>query len=154
MLKLIWHDLFKSHVHLGSFLLRLGLAMIFMFHGYLKLSQGGGRQWSDILTEGTQVTVAWGETITGFALLFGLFSRLAAIVLVVIMIGAIQMQTGDFGFIYLAYNRPNPAKLPTGWEYNFALIIMSLAVLALGSGKVSLDYLFFGRGKGRQVDGH
>ncbi len=147
MLTQIRQDLFKPHVQLGSFLLRLGLAAIFIFHGYLKLAQGGGRAWNDTLPETTQLAVAWGETICGLALLIGLFSRLAAIGLTVIMVGAIVVQTGRFDFIHLAYLRPNPAAVPTGAEYNFALIIMCLAVLALGSGMVSLDYLLFGRRK-------
>jgi uncharacterized membrane protein YphA (DoxX/SURF4 family) len=147
MLKQLWQDLFKPHVQLASFLLRLGLAVIFIFHGNLKLAQGGGRLWSDTLTEETQMAVAWGETVCGVALLFGFLSRLAATGLIVIMVGAIMLQTGRFDFIYLAYIRSDPAYVPTGTEYNFAIIIMCLAVLAQGSGKVSLDYLFFGRKK-------
>jgi uncharacterized membrane protein YphA (DoxX/SURF4 family) len=145
MFKQIWEDLFKAHMHLASFLLRLGLGLTFVFHGYIKLAQDGGRGWHDSLTETTQLAVAWGETICGAALLFGFLSRLAVIGLTTIMVGAIVLQTGRFDFIYLAYNKADPARLPTGAEYNVNLIIMCLAVLALGSGKVSLDHLLFGR---------
>ena len=147
MLKQLGQDLRKPHVHLSSFLLRLGLAAIFIFHGYLKLAVDGGRAWSDVLTEETQMTVAWSETICGIALLLGLFSRLAALGLAVIMVGAILFETGKLDFIHLAYIKQNPANVPLGAEYNFALIIMCLAVMAMGSGMVSLDYLFFGRRK-------
>src|SRR5207302_10557529 len=121
-------DLFKSHVHLGSFLLRLGLAIIFIFHGYLKLIQDGGARWSDTLPQWQQLAVAWGETVCGCALLVGLLSRLAAIGLAIIMIGAISLQTGRFDFIYLAeFGGRDPGRLPTGAEYNFAIIVMCLA---------------------------
>jgi putative oxidoreductase len=143
MLKQLWSDLPKSHAQLGSLLLRVGLGAIFMFHGYLKLSVNGGSMWSDVLPEGTQVAVAWGELICGAALALGLLSRLAAIGLTVVMVGAIILQTGRFGFVHLEYLKVGPARAPTGAEYNVALIVMCLAVLALGSGQVSLDYLIY-----------
>lgn len=141
MIKRIWGELPKQHAHLGSFLLRVGLAVIFIFHGYLKLIQEGGRAWTDTLDENAQMAVAWGEMLGGVALLIGLLSRLAAVGLVVIMVGAIVVQTGRFDFIYVGeYHRSNPSRIPTGAEYNFALIVMCLAVVAIGSGTFSIDY--------------
>ena len=142
MIKRIWTDLPKQHAHLGSFLLRVGLAVIFIFHGYLKLIQEGGRAWTDSLDGDTQMAVAWGEMVCGVALLIGLLSRLAAVGLVVIMVGAIVVQTGRYDFIYVGeYHRSAPSRIPTGAEYNFALIVMCLAVVAIGSGYFSIDYL-------------
>ena len=146
MLGRIRRELFLQHTHLGSFLLRVGLAIIFVYHGYLKLAQSGGHRWHDNLPEAEQLAVAWGEFLCGLALLFGLLSRLAAVGLIVIMVGAIMLQTGRFDFIYIeTYGINNPGKLPTGTEYNFAIITMCLGVVALGSGKVSLDHLIFGK---------
>lgn len=150
MIKRIWSDLPKQHAHLGSFLLRVGLAVIFIFHGYLKLIQEGGRAWTDTLDGDVQVAVAWGEMLCGVALLVGLLSRLAAVGLVVIMVGAIVVQTGRFDFIYVGeYHRANPSRIPTGAEYNFALIVMCLAVVAIGSGVFSADYFIKRRVLGR-----
>jgi len=144
MLARIRRELFLQHTHLGSFLLRVGLAIIFFYHGYLKVVQDGGRHWSDTLPETQQLAVAWGELICGCALFLGLLSRLAATGLVVIMVGAIMLQTGRFDFIYIEVSGVrDPGRLPTGSEYNFAIITMCLAVVALGSGKVSLDHLLF-----------
>ena len=153
MIKRIWTELPKQHVHLGSFLLRVGLAVIFIFHGYLKLIQEGGRAWTDSLDGDAQMAVAWGEMLCGVALLVGLLSRLAAVGLVVIMVGAIVVQTGRYDFIYVGeYHPGNPSRIPTGAEYNFALIVMCLAVVAIGSGTFSIDYLIkrrlFGRPAG------
>jgi putative oxidoreductase len=148
MLGRFFEDLPKPHVHLGSFLLRLGLAGIFIFHGYLKLSQLNNPNslgWSDELPVGTQMAVAWGELACGIALLVGFLSRLAALGMIIVQVGAITLERGRFDFIHIEYNKGDPARVPTGYEYNLALIIMCLAVLAIGSGKVSLDYLLFGR---------
>ena len=62
-----------------------------------------------------------------------------------IQVGAIQFDTGELGFINQVLLRPKHGESPTGWEYNFAIITMCLAVLAIGSGKVALDHLLFGR---------
>jgi uncharacterized membrane protein YphA (DoxX/SURF4 family) len=138
-------DLLKPHVQLGSFLLRLGLAWICIFHGYLKLTAHDGTHWDDQLPEATQLAVSWGELVCGFALLFGLLSRVAAIGIIVIQVGAIVLQTAKWDFINTDYIKSYPYSSPTGAEYNFVLIMMCLALLALGSGKVSLDHLFCGR---------
>src|SRR5205823_3133809 len=99
MLKRLCSELCLPHVQLGSFLLRLGLAFIFIFHGYLKLVVKEGAGWSDTLPETTQRAVAWAEVVCGGALLVGLLSRLASIGLIVIMVGAISLSTGKFDFI-------------------------------------------------------
>jgi len=140
----MFRELFKPHIHLGTFLLRLGLATIFIYHGCLKFAIDHGSAWDPKLTEATQIAVTWGELICGALLLVGLVSRLASIGIIVIMTGAIVFQTGHLDFINTAFVPPHPRNVPVGYEYNFALIMMSLAVLAIGSGKVSLDYLFFG----------
>src|SRR4051794_34091409 len=128
----MFKDLCKSHVHLGSFVLRLGLAGIFIFHGYLKLQQRNGSGWHDHLTEASQLAVTWGELACGLALLLGVLSRLAVVGVIVIQVGAIILQTGQLDFIQTDLVYLNPAIVPTGFEYNFALITMCLAVLALG----------------------
>src|SRR2546421_8568705 len=109
-------DLLKPHVQLGSFLLRVGLSIIFVCHGYLKLAQNNGAAWSDDLPETTQLVVAWGETVCGIAMLVGLASRLAAVGIVVIMVGAIVLQTGDFDFINVQRHMyVRPGWVPTGY---------------------------------------
>ncbi len=145
MMKRLWQELHLPHTHLASFLLRLGLGAIFFFHGYVKLSVNDGAGWSNDLPAATERAVAWGETVGGAALIVGLLSRLAATGLVVIMVGAIAITSGRIGFVNLDYVHPNRFNLPVGAEYNFALIVMCLAVVALGSGMVSLDHLIFGR---------
>src|SRR5262249_60631899 len=102
---------------------------------------------------GPQLAVAWGETLCGLLPLVGLMSRLAAVGLAAIQVGAIMVQTRQFDFIHIEYIKHNPARAPTGSEYNFALIIMCLAVVVLGSGLLSLDCLlknYYRRRKARQ----
>ena len=153
MLERLWGERTLPHMHLTSFLLRVGLAIIFLYHGYLKLVVREYGGWSDTLPETTQVAVAWGETLCGAALLVGFMSRVAAAGITAIMVGAIALQTGKLGFVnieYLPKGKGVADQIPVGAEYNFAVIVMCLAVIALGSGKVSLDYLIFERRRGQQ----
>src|SRR5262249_49167733 len=135
----------QPHPDLASVLLRLGLAAIFIAHGVVKLGQQGGTDRHPRLTAGTQLAVAWGEVVCGGALLIGLLSRLAALGIIVIMVGAIVVQTGKLDFINIEFRMDR--EIPTGCEYNFAIIIMCMAIIVLGSGLFSLDRLLFGSGK-------
>lgn len=140
----MFRDLFKPHIHLASFVLRLGLAIIMIYHGCLKMALDNGASWHEWLNEGLQLAVTWGELICGGALFLGLLSRLAVVGVVVIQIGAIYLQTARWDFVNTDNIPAHREWAPTGYEYNVALIVMCLTILALGSGKVSLDYLFFG----------
>ncbi len=137
--------LMKPHVHLTSLVLRLGLAAIFIINGYLKVSVHMGKTWDPNLPETTQMAVAWGEIICGGALLLGFLSRLAAIGLIVIQWGAISLYTWRYDFINIEYNARDPHRIAPGAQFNFALIIVCLAVVLLGSGLVSVDHLLFRR---------
>lgn len=113
--------------------LRIGLGIIFVFHGYGKVfgeGAGLGSSWnSHGMPALIQVLVAWGELICGLAILVGFLTPVAALGIIVIMIGAIVLVHGKNGF----------SMMNGGFEYNFALIMMSLALIGTGSGPFSMD---------------
>ncbi len=142
----MWAFLSKPHPDLGALLLRVGLAAIFIFHGYHKVVLVvDGSTWTSDLSLTTQTVVAWGEFVAGLALLVGLLSRLAAVGSIVIQGGAIAMVTGARDFVSHDFTRKGFDFLRIGYEYNVAIIIMCLAVIVLGSGKFSLDHCLFRR---------
>jgi uncharacterized membrane protein YphA (DoxX/SURF4 family) len=138
--------LLKPHNDLASLVLRLGLAAIFVCHGYIKLSLGGGAAWTSAFDETTQLAVAWGELVAGIALFIGFLSRLAAAGLIVIMVGAIYNVTGA-DFIATGLKKAGIDFTKIGFEYNFAIIVMCAGVIFLGSGFASLDHCLFHRKK-------
>jgi uncharacterized membrane protein YphA (DoxX/SURF4 family) len=79
-----------------------------------------------------QFAVAWGELLAGLALLLGLLTRLAALGVIAIQVGAVVTVTWAQGFS-VAYGG--------GWGYNLALLGMCLALLCLGGGALSLSAL-------------
>ena len=78
----------------ASLLLRLGLAIIFLSHGGLKIAFGSTHWSSEPLPPAMQAAVAWGEVAVGFACLLGLLTRLACLGIIVIMVGAMWVETG------------------------------------------------------------
>jgi uncharacterized membrane protein YphA (DoxX/SURF4 family) len=85
-----------------------------------------------------QLTVAVAEVACGAALLFGLLTRLAAILMMVVQVGAIYMVTGVQG---LAPTEPGGFE----FEYNVVLIAVCLVVALRGGGGLSLDHYLFRR---------
>jgi uncharacterized membrane protein YphA (DoxX/SURF4 family) len=138
--------LLKPHNDLASLVIRLGLAAIFIFHGYIKLGMGEGSNWTDLFDDTTQTAVAWGEVVAGFALLIGFLSRLASIGIIVIMTGAIWHVTYK-EFVDMGLKKTGLDFHKVGFEYNIAIIVMCLAIVFLGSGWASLDHCLFRRRK-------
>ncbi len=119
--------------------LRLGLGIIFIYHGLEKVStegSQGGANWAHAMPEpppaATQMAVAWGELIGGIAVALGFLTRLAALGIALIMGGAIYTVTGANGFSLLQH----------GYEYNFAILVMCLALILTGGGTLAVDRWF------------
>ena len=122
----------KLKPYAGVFL-RIGLGIIFVYHGYGKVfgqGAGLGSSWNPYgMPALVQILVSWGELVCGLAILVGFLSPLAALGIIIIMLGAIFLVHGKNGF----------SIMNQGYEYNFALIMMSLALMATGSGPISVD---------------
>jgi putative oxidoreductase len=131
----------KPHVDLAPLVLRLGLAVIFIFHGAIKLGQGKGTEWMKDLPETTQLLVAWGELLGGIALGVGFLTRLAALGIIAIMVGAIYTVTGAEDLVQTSLTRTGYDFMHVAAEYNFIIIMMCVALILLGSGRVSVDHL-------------
>jgi putative oxidoreductase len=112
--------------------LRIGLGIIFTYHGYGKVFGDGtalGTAWNaPEMPVIIQALVAWGEFIGGIAIILGFLTELAAVGIIIIMIGAIVTVHGKNGF----------SLMNGGFEYNFALIMMCLTLIATGPGPVKL----------------
>jgi putative oxidoreductase len=133
---------------LAPLVLRLTLATIFIYHGFDKVAGKDndlGSKWASKAWEQqrepppaalqfhiSQFAVAWGELLGGIALALGLLTRLAAAGLIIIQLGAIYTVTFQKGFSFASGG---------GWEYNFALLGMCLALIVGGGGWLAVDRL-------------
>jgi putative oxidoreductase len=116
-------------------LLRLALAAIFIFHG-MDLVGGPDKDWGanwnpkpDAPPAVVQLAVAWGQLVGGIAMVLGFLTRLAALGFIVVMCGAIATVHWPKGFDIRQ----------RGWEYNFAIIMMSLCLVLGGPGPIAVD---------------
>ena len=123
---------------------RIALGVVFFAHGAQKvLGWFGGHGLAGTIKafQGMGVPpaaatlAAFIELLGGCAMLTGLLARPAAVGIIVVMLVAIAKVHGKHGFFL---NAGVPGKGP-GFEFNFALIAMALAVLIGGAGVLSLD---------------
>lgn len=76
-----------------------------------------------------QIPIALAETIGGIALIMGVLTRIAGVVFSVILIDAIFHIRWNNGF-FIAKG---------GWDFDLALIAMTLFIIVVGSGNVSIS---------------
>lgn len=116
---------------LGMLFLRLGLAATFLNAGWFKVSNiamvVGGMGEAGIPAILAYI-VSYGELLAGLALLVGIFSRYAGILLSIIMVVAIAKVHFVNGF----------SLQNGGYEYNLVLLLAAMAMVTFGSGKYSL----------------
>jgi putative oxidoreductase len=134
----------KPHTDLAALMLRMGLGFLFIGYGYIKLNQT--RAMSQYMSYNMQQAVGWAELICGVLLALGLLTPLAALAMIVNMAGAIYLVTGKRDFFGLSMG-PHGETFQPGFEYNIIIILVCLALLALGSGWFSVDHFIFDRKK-------
>lgn len=127
---------------LGLLLLRLALGTVFLAHGAQKAFGAFGGPGFEGATGfigslGFRPARVWaalavgGELVAGVLFVLGLFTPLAGLLVLATMAVAIAKVHGPKGFF--AQNG--------GFEYNLVLIVVAVALAALGAGTFSLDHL-------------
>jgi uncharacterized membrane protein YphA (DoxX/SURF4 family) len=112
----------------GLGLIRLALAVVFIFHGWQK--------WSNMdatvgffgtlgLAPFFAYLVATVELLSGLAMLFGIWTRWAGYLIAIVMFFAIVLVKGKLGF--------------PGYELELTLFLTALGVALLGPGTCSLE---------------
>jgi putative oxidoreductase len=119
-------------------LLRLGLATVFIYHGYPKLFGGTERFVESFQAIGLPAYVVYIagviELFGGIALALGLFTPLAGLLLVL-----------DMGAAMWKYNLNEGISAVREYELPLILGLAALAIAATGGGPFSLDRLMFSK---------
>ena len=116
---------------LGLVLLRLMLGVIFISSGWNDLKDPEARSKSIGMSKGFTIFLGIAEFAGGLGVIFGVLTQLAAIVLILVMLGAIQKKifvwhTGFWG------------EKASGWHYDLMLVVMNLVLLTFGGGRLVL----------------
>ena len=125
---------------------RLALGVVFVAHGGQKVFGWFGgpglkatiqmfQQYMKVPPAAT-VTTALIEFLGGLAMLAGFLARPAAVGIIVVMLAAIAKVHGQHGFFINFSGTPDKGH---GFEFNFVLIAMALAILIGGAGAFSID---------------
>lgn len=124
-----------QRVALGMTILRIVIGVVFIVHGAQKLFvfgiggvTAGFAQMHIPLPMIAAPVVAIVEFVGGIALVVGLFTRVAAVLLAIDMLGAILFVHGRNGFF-----------LPMGFEFAFSLLGACVALAVAGPGEYSMD---------------
>ena len=112
------------------------VAIVFMTSGWKHLKDPEARSKDIGLSKGLTIFVGAAELAGGLCLIVGVFTQIAAIALIVIMLGAIQKKifvwrTGFWG--------PSGTN---GWSYDTMLIVMNLVIVTTGGGNLTLTKWF------------
>lgn len=120
----------------GIFLLRVTLGVMFLAHGGLKLfvftPAGTYGYFESIGFPGffAYLTIA-GELAAGIALVAGIYTRLAALATLPILLGAAYVHAGN-GWVF--------SNTGGGWEFPVILVVLVIVQAMLGSGKWAVNF--------------
>jgi putative oxidoreductase len=124
---------------LALLLLRLGLGIIFIFHGYPKLFTQA-QHWAEMFAKmGFPAYFAYIsgviEFFGGVLLMLGLFTRIASLLLAIEMAVALVKVHGILASPMAVHN----------YEFPLALAVGSFALAGVGAGLVSLDHAIYSK---------
>jgi uncharacterized membrane protein YphA (DoxX/SURF4 family) len=139
-------NIFSPYSDWGLLILRLATGIIFLVHGWPKLNpnspmKGPAGFGGSLKQMGVPLPILFGwlvallETAGAILLILGLGTRILAILFAINMLVAIlvaKRRVMKVGFT---------ARQATGWEFDFALLAISLALLFTGAGSIALDPL-------------
>jgi putative oxidoreductase len=118
-------------------LLRLGLAIIFIYHGFPKLFTHSQEALAAFPRMGFPSYFAYiagiVEFFGGCLLILGLFTRIAALLI-----------AGEMAIAIWRVHLPQGGVLAvSNYQFPLALAVGAFALVALGAGAISLDYAIF-----------
>ena len=137
-------NVFAPYSDFGLLILRTGLAIVLLVHGWLKVNPNGPVEGPAGLGVGLKQMgfpfpdlLAWIvvllETLGAGLLILGLGTRILAIMIsieMLVIILYVKRRVMKTGFM---------AQETTGWELDFTVLVGALALLFTGAGSIALD---------------
>ena len=124
--------LFPALTHYADFgflLLRIMVGLVFITSGWNHLRNPAERSKSIEMGKRFTIFLGAAEACGGLGVAFGVLTQLAAIGLILIMLGAIQKKIFVWHIPFWANN---------GWHYDLMLVIMNLVIVLTGGGRYTL----------------
>ncbi|MBZ5570645.1 MAG: DoxX family protein [Acidobacteriia bacterium] len=113
---------------LALLLLRLMVALVFVTSGWSHATKSAERSKSIGMSQGFTLLLGIAEVAGGLGVAFGVFTQLAAIGLIFVMLGAIQKKIFVWHIAFWG-------EKTYGWHYDLMFIPMSLVILVTNGGR-------------------
>lgn len=115
----------------GLLILRLALGAVFIVHGWPKiqkaktLASGMGMSATFVMVLGLV------EVLAALGVILDVFVQLSALLMAVVMLGAIKMKILDWKIPFTAHDK-------TGWEFDLLLLAAAIVILVTGGGNIGV----------------
>lgn len=116
----------------GLLILRLSVAAIFIYHSMPKLTNAKGMAQMVGMPSGMVFMLGAVELLSSVGLVLGVYTQLAALLLAIIMVGAIGMKMMKWGVPFGAMDK-------TGWEFDLILLAANIVILINGGGSIGIQ---------------
>ena len=116
--------------------LRLMVGIVFITSGYKHLKDPEARSKDIGLSKSFTIVLGAAELVGGLGVISGVFAQLAAIGLILVMLGAIQKKIFVWHTGFWGKSGTN------GWSYDTMLVVMNLVIVTTGGGNLALTRLF------------
>ena len=117
-------------------LLRLMVGIVFVTSGYKHLKDPETRSKDIEMSKSFTILLGASELAGGLGVISGVLAQLAAIGLILLMLGAIQKK------IFVWHSGFWGKSGTNGWSYDTMLIVMNLVIVTTGGGNLALTRLF------------
>ena len=113
-------------------LLRIMIGIVFLTSGWKHLTEADKRSKGIGQSKGFTMFLGAAECAGSLGVVFGVLAQLAAVGLILIMLGAIQKKIFVWRTGFWGESGTN------GWSYDTMLVVMNLVILTTGGGNLSL----------------
>ncbi len=118
--------------NIGLLILRLAVAIIFIYHALPKLKNAKGMAQMMGMPAGMIFMLGGAEFLSSVGLVLGIYMQLAAVLLAIVMIGAIYFKMAKWRVPFAAMDK-------TGWEFDLILLAANITILLSGGGSIGIQ---------------
>ncbi len=122
----------QQYNDLAFFLLRLVMAIIFAYHALPKLKSATTMSQAMAMPAGMIFMLGAVELLSSLGMLIGLYIQIAALLLAIVMIGAIYFKVMKWGVPFFAMDK-------IGWEFDLILLAASVFLFVHGGGAIGIQ---------------
>lgn len=113
-------------------LLRLMVATVFVASGWKHLQNPAARAKSIGMSKGFTIFLGTAEIAGGLGVAFGVLTQIAALGLILLMLGAIQKKIGEWHTGFWGKDGSG------GWHYDLLFVVMNLVIITTNGGRYVL----------------